>query len=234
MGWGGSVLSMIQTLRNNRKMLRRKTPFKKNYAYFQNREAYLKTPNHELNFKSATPEQIEEVRAKTIQQESKQASIRTAVLAIVGTMVLFVFIGLLFYWQQQDILFANYEKQEKEKQEIVELKVQEKLFAQFIDDGDDWLTQSKWENAVHFYNLALEIFPTNIDAKHRLAIGYVYTCRYDNLNCEEARSLIGTLIETNPANKKFYELRANYYFAVKDSASAFADLDVIDRMRNEP
>jgi len=234
MSWGGSVLHMIITLRNNTALLRKKSFFKKEYTYFKNKQQYLKAADGQLNFKTATKEQLAEIRKKVTNQRKAETTRTVIILLIVGAIALTVFVKMTISIRQEDKIIEEKARQALLLQQEIELKAKAKQFTSFIDKGDDWLGLNKWHDAIHFYNLASELFPDSFEAKHRLAIAYTYICQKEKEDCTDAKNLIDKLIETQPDNTELYQLRASYYYAIGDTTSALADLDSVDKIINEP
>ena len=49
----------------------------------------------------------------------------------------------------------------------------------FIRDGDKYIEEEKWHNAIFQYTEALKLFPKEFDANYRLSLAYSYSCSYE-------------------------------------------------------
>lgn len=63
-----------------------------------------------------------------------------------------------------------------------------------ISDGDDYMENGKWHNAIFQYKKALELFPNNYDAKYRLGYAYTYRCRNEGKECIKGTEYLDKLI----------------------------------------
>ena len=78
----------------------------------------------------------------------------------------------------------------------------------FITDGDSWLSQRRWHNAIFQYKKALEIKPGNYDALYRLSMAYSFRCVATGVNCEEGKALVKRLQAYQPADPNIEDLWA--------------------------
>lgn len=76
----------------------------------------------------------------------------------------------------------------------------------FVNDGDRWLEQEHYHNAIFQYKKALELFPSN-DAQFRLARAYSYHCQYNDRDCEAGLALIQQLEENFPLSTELENLK---------------------------
>ena len=84
MGGEGSMKAMIDSLRNNKKLLRNKSRFTKERSFLNLKETDLKGASGKPRFKPYSKEAIKKIKAK-FQRKRKQEK------------VLFAFLGLLFF-----------------------------------------------------------------------------------------------------------------------------------------
>ena len=91
MGGEGSMIHMIQTLRNNRELRRSKK------RLFQNRNGEIKTHYREIKTKEFTQEQIEK-SIKQIQKRSKRERIwKNVIYSILFSLFALLVIYLIFF-----------------------------------------------------------------------------------------------------------------------------------------
>lgn len=73
-GAGGSILSMIITLKNNSKLLRKREPFEKIKAY------QVKTPHQDLHFKHISKEELKAFHDMMVHEKKIDTAKRVFIL----------------------------------------------------------------------------------------------------------------------------------------------------------
>jgi len=199
MGGEGSMANMIASLRYNKNQLRRKRLFKKERSFLNLKKEYFKAANGEKNLRNATPAELRKIREKVLAHRKHE----NRILFVVVFVFIFI-IGILTF------RYYNYYK--KESQEYTwaienvqfEKKLEKYLF--FISDGDKWIEEKHWNNAIFQYKEALKVFPAEFDANYRLALAYSYKCKNENKNCEEGKILISKIKKQFPDNSEVLEI----------------------------
>ncbi len=74
MGGGGSIQGMITSLKNNRKLLRKKRLFRPEKTFLRIKKEYIKSAEGELNLKNATGRQLRDIRVKVLKRRKKMNS----------------------------------------------------------------------------------------------------------------------------------------------------------------
>jgi len=223
MGWGGSALHMIISYRNNMKMLRKLPIFKHKRTYLQSRKKYEGAAKG-LNLKTASKEELAAIRDRIVRQQRKQTVIATTILIIAGIMGLVLFVQFRETLRQDEEILANMPIPEKQEQEYKT----KKKYLFYINDGDEWLQLNNWHNAIYQFKMAIELYPTDYQARYRLALAYTYRCQDEKENCKEAHELMANLMTEHPEDVKLYRLRASYYYMTGDTARALADYETVD------
>jgi hypothetical protein len=202
MGGFGSVQSMNTIMKNNRALLgKRKSMFTSKKEYIGH--ANEKELEEFIDYKSASPELLEEIRTKL--KKEKKASLRLSIF-------LFLFLVIVALWFTF-YLFGNDTKIEKSRQIVKNEVFQDsisKIIIFYIEDGDEWLNQGKFENALFQYKKALELDSTNLSVEYRVCLAYSYLCRYDNLMCHEGDAHLKSVIEKFPNEDKLLEFKKFY------------------------
>ncbi|UTW62636.1 hypothetical protein KFE98_00320 [bacterium SCSIO 12741] len=230
-GGGGGILDMIIRLRYNRELLKNSSRFKN--GYFQNKEFYeAELKKRDLNYKTATPEQLEEIRMELMLYHQRNQKLRWVVTVVVSIILV---IGI---WAIVNMVIADFgspspgnsriekENLEREKQ----LQKQEKQYDFYLEDGDKWLNKGHYHNAVYQYELAVKAHPERFYPQYRYGLALVYQCNYDQENCDLAGQQLEELIRLFPNHYQVFRLRANYYLQQGDSSRWMIDMERADKV----
>jgi tetratricopeptide (TPR) repeat protein len=172
----GSMMHMIITLRNNKKLLRKKGMFKKERSFLQSDKSNYAAPSTGIPSEEVAPEQLEKIRSKVI-GERKRRNLQFTIFLCVILPIL----GFLGYLVLHNFSFGfdtlqNYgTEQVKSKVSLVK---KNKTYLFYLNDGDARLKKHQYHNAIFQYKKALEVFPSEFDAQYRLALAYSYQCQY--------------------------------------------------------
>lgn len=222
LGGFGSIQGMINSLRENRKLLRRKSLFDKAKSMFDGDEEYPHGPKGRLFEKKASAAELNAIKAQMSEQKRLERLMTYGIIAAI-----FLVVFATGYWVVHNVQEGDaYTEKALAKENEATTKKHLEQYQFYIAEGDKWLRQNHWNNAIFQYKEALEVSPNNLGAKHRLVIAYTYKCKATQENCEEAKNLIDQLIEAKPDKKSLYELRASYKYAIKDSTGAMKDYDL--------
>jgi tetratricopeptide (TPR) repeat protein len=202
MGGFGSVQSMNTIMKNNRALIgKRKSMFSSKKEYMGS--SHEKDPEEFIDYKTASPELLEEIRIKL--SNEKKASFRLSILLFL--LISIPAIGFTYY------LFENNKSmvynQPIEKRESFQDSISKK-FNFYIEDGDEWLNQGKFENALFQYNKALELDTNNFSTHYRICLAYSYLCRYDNLFCQEGKTHLEETLQKFSNESKLNDFKPFY------------------------
>lgn len=199
MGGEGSMLHMINILRSNKSLLRRKPLFKRERTFLSRKKEYYKATGGKLDLKKATKEELALVRQKVIRQRKVESIINWSVVLIAMGIV----IGLGIYYVKLD------EKRQLQMEDTAKdnyLKEHINLYVYLIEEGDNWIEKRHWSNAIYFYKQAVDLFPDDYEANYRLALAYSYHCQYENKNCEAGKKLTERLLKYFPEKPELQAL----------------------------
>ncbi|MDX8340625.1 hypothetical protein SLH46_15615 [Draconibacterium sp. IB214405] len=186
MGFGGSVLAMIQSLRANARP--------KHHAYqdWEKADKRIFKNKYKLVSKQVSPEKLAQLKTKyrkEIEKDQKRTLILT-ILSIVIIIPLITFGIFQFFFSNSQNNYRPYVSEaEKQKTEITIEQIN-----YLLDSGYDWLNKSHYKNARYQFNRVLEVIPTNKDALFGMTASYVYECQKEHTNCERATELLQNYI----------------------------------------
>jgi len=220
-GGSGSILDMIVRLRENNKLLGKKSFFKKSFRE-KREELFRAAQKGKIKFRDATKEELAAVREKVLADRRK----RSRKMAVVYSMITIAFIVLAipitgFYLGPMPLneLLVD-------RTYLTGLETKNKArYDFFIQDAESWLRKNQYHNALFQYKKALELYPQSMEARQGLAIVYTFLCQKHHNNCPLAKFNIDWLIEQEPTNPNYFQLRAVYNQSSGDSIEA--ELDVI-------
>ena len=171
----GPVLHMINTLRSNRELLKRPTRFNKRGKHFfdKDREDYLTGPKGKINIQPVSKEKLEEYKARNKKERVKEKK-RLVILSIITFIILSIV-------SAQIIISSIKEHQKmitlKENQKKVLNNEIKKKYQFFLNDGDKWLNERNYYNAIFQYKLAIKTGFNDKEAQERLMYTYCLQCQ---------------------------------------------------------
>ena len=187
----GSIQGMINSLNNNKKLLRSLRLFKKEKTFLNVKKEYLKAAEGKLILREASRVELRQLREKIKKQRRKDNILIIAIWLIASI----AFIYFMFTTIREDIVAIK-------NQEALEFSKKEKEFLSLIIDGDEWFKKGKWHNSIFLYEKAKEIFPKNYDVNYRLVRSYGFQCENDYKNCDTAKKLLDELLLIFPNKEK--------------------------------
>jgi hypothetical protein len=197
----GGMAHMIVSQRNNKRLLRRKRLFEKERTFLSIKKEYYKASQGRVDFKKATPEELKKIRNKVIANRKSENRIQLTVLCF--SILIIGFIIFKIVKSENSITKA----QQNSNMEVELIKKTEKYMF-FISDGDKWISEKNWSNAIFQYKEALKVFPTEFDANYRLALAYSYSCQNEQINCEIGERLTERLIKQFPDKNEILKIDA--------------------------
>lgn len=200
MAGGGSIAGMIISIRNNAKLLRKKSMFKKESSFLHVKKEYLKAAEGKLDLKKATPHELKKVREVVKQNRRESRKLTLIALFVAAPLVLFV-----GYAIQTNASIYPQSTYADTKETDPNNRHNDYLF--FIADGDKYLEEKKWHNAIFQYTEALKLFPREFDANYRLSLAYTYSCSFEGKNCDAAHYTLDKLGKEFPHKAEIKELK---------------------------
>lgn len=202
----GSMDHMVKTIVNNAKLLRKKSMFKKERSFLQSNKEDYSTPEVGIPSEKVAPALLKKIRSTTIDERRKRNRQFTILLLFIIPFV--TYLGYLFL-NNFSFGFADLDNYGSDlPKEQISLVAKNENYQYFLNDGDRWLRERHYKNAVFQYKKALEIFPTEYAAHYRLALAYSYRCQYDFEDCEEGMEIIETLEKTYPNSEELQKVKA--------------------------
>ncbi|MCG8697780.1 MAG: hypothetical protein MI922_06980 [Bacteroidales bacterium] len=201
----GSILHMVNTLKNNRPLLKRRSKFKNSKEYFDAYSDASLGAEGELHIKPITEEELQSVRQKTIASNRTWLLVMVVASLLIGIPITF-FMTRYFIKARHDNLAYM-----KQKQELVieqERLAKEELinkFQNYIVSGGEWLNKKHFYNAAFQYRKAYELNVDNDEATKRLFLTYTQECFNENKQCELAIQTIHQYLQTHPEEKNLAE-----------------------------
>ena len=191
MGGEGSMLHMINSLRNNKKLLRRKNRFKDKTHLVKS----FKWQNNAFRSKKASPELLRKIR-----KEAKIRRRKNRVLyLIISLIVIIPTIYTVYNFNQNHI-----EKKKellKQRQDRIQ-KSREKRLLILIENGDHYFEQRNWTGAIANYGKANDISPDQYTIEFRLVQAMCLNCEDDYNHCRDAKRLLDILYRKYPLKKE--------------------------------
>jgi len=184
MGGGGSIQGMITALRNNKNLLSKR------------KSLYEKDKRKNINYSisggldcdiEASEEQLQEIRQR-IQKRNKRKK-------IINSLIITISLLFVFY-----LSYLNSKKEVINQSFVVETKAKEKTYKNYIQYGDTWMEEKKYNAAIYNYQKAVELAPNDYHAHYRLALANSYNCIYEKLNCSKVNQILNELIEKFGSN----------------------------------
>jgi len=200
------MMHMIITLRNNKKLLRRKGMFKKERSFLQSNKEDYATSNIGIASQEVAPEVLEKIRLKTIKERKRRNRKFAFLLCII--MPIIGYLGYLFL-NNFSFGFAHLDNYGSEiPKEKTSLIAKNDNYQYLLTDGDSWLRKRHYKNAIFQYKKALEIFPSEYAAHYRLALAYSYHCQYDFEGCEEGMEVVKKIEKAYPNSEEIQQVKA--------------------------
>lgn len=196
----GFMQHTINSLRNNKSLLCRKSYFKKDRSFFSRRKEYLKASKGKIKTKKLSKDELLLIRNKVVENRRKESIKLWTLLSVIT--ILFGWFIIHQYNNSQNI-------RDKQIEVYDEIKYTEDLnqFNYYISDGDKWIEKGHWNNAIFRYKEAVEVFPKDYIGNYRLALAYSYKCKFKNKDCELGEKLTERMLTFFPENIDLIKLQ---------------------------
>lgn len=211
-GWGGSVLAMIQSLKNNKMLLRgRSSFFRKGMSYTEIRQHYKDSLSPIPDGKKPTKEQLESI-GKRLRKEQKDSKFYAICISITVALCMLVFIDYSYnnFIHIKSILINK----NKPNTKIIELQ-KARSFEEKLERGMAQFDNKKYFLAIGNFKHALRYNQTDSLTNTYLARAYYRMCRYKNQTCNEAILHAQKMLEANPESS-IYRRLTEYYSKINN------------------
>ena len=195
--WSFSSGSMNTVMKNNKALLRKRVSiFKSKKDYIQSKSTYDSITDEFFDYKTASPELLEEIRKKYIYKRKKSSIINISLVVL--SLFLCFFLTFKLYLTDK-----NSSKPDLNK-------IPNRTLMQFnliIKDADEWMEIGNFENAIFQYNRASKLIPNQFAVEYRICLGYSYLCRYDQKECEKGKEILQKTLNQFPNKSELLELK---------------------------
>lgn len=209
MAGGGSIQSMLTTLRENKKLLPKRKNIFKNKAEIQRlKDYYKKHPQDLLKDKTTTKEERAKIRQRVLKGRKRDTRIQ---LITVGIISLLIVAGSLYLIDKME---ARKAEQEKAQQDLI-FKEKEIKYNENMAEGRNQMEKEQWFFAAGYFRKALSFIPQDPKAEYNLAKAYSLLCYNKKAACAEACEMIDNLIKKYPESKEYKALKSKYLITEK-------------------
>ena len=213
MPWGGSVLAMIISLKNNAR------PRKKPFEDQKKARKRIGKANYTLRYKKVTPGELEKIKS-SIQHSAKKE--RQKALWLIS-MLIFVLCSGFVYWsfknnetvnERNSRIVIDRLKLNREVENLKSLNPNEQ-YDYLIECGNGWFNNENYTYAIRHFNNALILKPDEYEADLGLTKSYVYLCSRENQYCSSASLILKTNQEKYGETPGLTELETLLYSGTK-------------------
>lgn len=167
---------MIQSLRANAR------PKHKAFQHWQKQEENILHQHQKFAFKTVSADVLGKIKAKNkieIEREQRRSSIKIGLITFLFVPLIAFFIFNFFFQTTQKTQLPPTNKTEKES-------INNEQVNYLLNSGYEWLNKNHYKNARFQFNRVLQANPEDEYAMYGITASYVYECKTDNQNCDEA------------------------------------------------
>ncbi|NER14739.1 hypothetical protein GWK08_14880 [Leptobacterium flavescens] len=205
---GGSAQGMVTSIRDNKKLLRRKSMFKKERSFLNTNKDSIKVDRGQVNEKKASSKLLKRIREKVL-RERKIEKYNTLLILLLFSPLFIFLIYTSFGSNDKDLAYAEY-------QEKIKFDKNYDKYLFFISDGDKWYEERHWNNAVFQYKKALQLFPNEFNASYRLLQAYNSKCQNKSKDCHKGLEIAERLSKEFPENTELLKLEYSLRNKIRD------------------
>lgn len=204
--WGGSILGMIISLKNNARPKR--TPFKDR----KDKDRLKYKTHRSLKYKKVSEERLKVINArykKAIEKDnSRILFVIIPIVIIIGGIALF---GTIRYTnsakEKSSRILAERKKSSQNK---ADYSLTDK-YIYLMNSGKRYLSKQHYSYAKHQFSEAITIKPNSFNANLGLTASLVYDCKKNNIACEAAEEFLIKTLGKFGRKKQLVELEKVYY-----------------------
>lgn len=176
------------SLSENRNLLRKKSMFKKERSFLNQKREDISSKEIHVTSKKASKYLLSRIKNKTLTEEKKET--KTIAWAIgITCFLLFVMGSHFFNSKQEDNLGIV------EQVTLDEVTEDQQRYEYLITSGDAWFKEEKYHNALFQYKKALEVFPNDQEAFSRVLSVYDIQCEKMKKNCKERDQILENWVQ---------------------------------------
>lgn len=205
--YGGAVLAMIISIKNN--ALRRRKPFE-----LQKDKQKIRT-HHPLRYKKVSDKKLKEVNARLLRkierEDTKRLIIIYLLILVLGSGSIYGVIRYTNRVKDHNTKVAV-TRREYNKAKAIEGSLDvESLFEFLYNDGMKWLEKERYKYAKQQFYEACTLKPGNYEANLGLTTAYVNACVKHHIECYTAWKLLESSLKKFGPRPELEELRKTYY-----------------------
>jgi len=179
---------MNKSIEENRKLLRKKNRFKRERTFLHIERTAYKWKTFTMKSKKSSAALLSKIKL-----EADYAR-RTSLLLHLGTILVCISVVLALVYT----VYKNDKRYMAAQKNNPVLTESQKLYLTYIDKGDGWLRDGKFDASLYYYNKAKAIFPNHFDIHYRILYNYSTQCEQMFTNCENANALADSVYTTFP------------------------------------
>jgi Tfp pilus assembly protein PilF len=199
--WGGSVLGMIISLKNNARP--RKKPFE------ALKEEYKQTlhKHYGLQYKEVSRDELAKIKVKIQEKFRKEERVRYLKISLF-VLIICGFIFFLFSYQMKRNSVIN--TQNKEVRKINAMTPAEQ-FEKYINDGYQLMKEENYNGAKYLFLSALNLDPDDYKANPGLTEVYIKNCISKETDCTDAENYLSGSLKRFGQTKELIVLEKLLY-----------------------
>lgn len=174
--------------------------FKENFTW--NREPFTFI----WNYNPLQIERISATRREAIQNkirlQNKKAVWKNLFLVFILTPITMLFL----YTTLKDFSFGFASLSIPQETQVNLPDTRLEKFEFYLSDGDEWLSNKHYYNAVFQYRKAYKLFPNSYRSNYHLVMGLAYQCQHESKGCREGKKLALHLAEQYPDERDVHDL----------------------------
>lgn len=204
MGWGGSVQTMINTLKANKALLkRRKKLFEREPQYGKIKRRYTKASEALRNAELPNEEVLSQIRQKLKKDRKREVLIKSLSAFLVTFFTL-----VLCYSFYRNLTY----KQELKHTQSLKTQQDRRLraYRENMQIGKNQMQNHDYFFAVGSFSQALRSLPNDSLAEYQLAYAYCMLCKTKSKGCDKANEVVDDLIVKHPDANQYHLLKSNY------------------------
>ncbi|MCB2219739.1 MAG: tetratricopeptide repeat protein [Bacteroidetes bacterium] len=218
-GAGGSILSMIISLKNNNALLSKRKSFRdirRNYK--------TQLDKRKLAYHEADEQFLKELRLELIRQRKKETIALYIQLSVSLILLFIILAGVLIFIPQSSKTPVQVDQEKITRDSI---RSSEFGFKYMLSYGDYRFRSKDYRQAIHEYRQALNIHPEDFYAQFQLARVYAAVCIEQDSLCDVAIQTLHSLVLKYDTSALIRTERANLFMHLGDFDKASVDLDWI-------
>ena len=182
MGGGGFMSHMMNSVRGNKSLLRKKRLFDREKDFTIRKKAFKRGVSGKLLDKKVDKKELEKIKneiRKDIRNQNRKRFIVHLTIVLAAIVISLLLVQVIYKSE------LNYNRLQKEKN----LSYKKQQFKYYVDDAKMWHKKGSYNNAITQYKEALQLFPNNVEVRNNLKELYSIKCITDFKYCEELKNI---------------------------------------------